>query len=477
MKRLSGEHRSGAVSIRGLDPRQGALVADRFRLEEQISEGAMGTVWRAMHIGLEIPCAVKFIHAHLYDDPELQLRFEREARAAASIRSPHVVQMLDYGIWEDSPYIVMELLDGEDLSQRLERRGRLTPSETIAILAQVSRGLAKAHAAGLVHRDLKPDNIFLVRDDDREIVKVLDFGIVRLDARRTDPRVTRRGMMIGTPSYMSPEQAMGQQDIDLRSDLWSLAVVAHECLTGALPFAGSNVLDIAMQIIAGPTPMPPVSLGLPRAFDVWWWRAVSRERRDRFSSAKEQIDALAAAFDLPRSSLLPSRRGPDLRDSVSSSRFAVATTRPPPGPSIPGGGLARTRVSELLPPLGRRYRAVAAASATVTALAAAALIAVRLAGANGRPVAANAGSFEGEDVGQPVSSAFAAATAPTMAPSASASTSTSTALCAATTVPACAAPSVSALAPTLIPAPSARAAPAAKPRALPTARAVADKSR
>jgi serine/threonine-protein kinase len=463
MKRVSGESGSGAVAIRGLDPRQGALVADRFRLEEQISEGAMGTVWRAMHIGLEIPCAVKFIHAHLYDDPELQVRFEREARAAASIRSPHVVQMLDYGFWEGSPYIVMELLDGEDLSQRLERRGRLTPSETIAILAQVCRGLAKAHAAGLVHRDLKPENIFLVRDDDRELVKVLDFGIVRVAAVRTNARVTQRGMMIGTPSYMSPEQAMGQQDIDLRSDLWSLAVVAHECLTGNVPFTGPNVLDIAMQIISGPTPMPPVSLGLPRAFDVWWWRAVSRERSERFSSAREQIEALAAAFDLPRSSLLPSRRGVDRGDPVDSARFVESTMRPPPGLSMPDGGMARTRVSELLPPLGRRYRAVAVASAAVAALGAAALIAVRLTGASDRPPSASAGRFAGEGVGLPASPMSATAA---VAPTISAPTS-SRFSCGAAPAGSCVAPAASAAATTVSPAPSARVAPVAKPRALP----------
>jgi serine/threonine-protein kinase len=460
MMRVSSESQSGAVSIRGLEPRQGALVADRFRLEEQICAGAMGTVWRAMHIGLEIPCAVKFIHAHLYDDPELQVRFEREARAAASIRSPHVVQMLDYGFWEGSPYIVMELLDGEDLAERLHRRGRLTPTETIAILAQVCRGLAKAHAAGLVHRDLKPENIFLVRDDDRELVKVLDFGIVRVAAVRAGARVTQRGIMIGTPSYMSPEQALGQQDVDLRSDLWSLAVVAHECLTGELPFTGPNVLDIAMQIISGPTPMPPVALGLPRAFDVWWWRAVSRQRSERFSSAKEQIEALAAAFDLPRSSLLPSRRGVDLGDSLETATFVEAATEMPPGLSIPGGGMARTRVSELLPPLGRRYRAVAAASAAVAALGAAALITVRLTQLSDRPPAANAGRFEGEGVALPASPmSVPAEVASTAAPPASAPIS-----CGAASARACAAPPASAAASPMIPAPSAKSAP---PRALP----------
>lgn len=251
---------------------------------------------------------------------------------------------------------------------------------------------------------------------------------------------------------------MGQQDIDLRSDLWSLAVVAHECLTGDVPFVGQNVLDIAMQIISGPTPMPPVSLGLPRAFDVWWWRAMSRERSERFSSAKELIDALASAFDLPRSSLLPSRRAVDVGQATASAALASATARPP-GLSIPDGGLARTRVSELLPPLGKRYRAVAAASAAVAALGAAALIAVRLTQASDRPLAANAGGFEGEAVGLPASTV---AEATTQAPSPSSPSS-----CGASRAASCAAPSASAAASGASPASSARSAPNARPRAFP----------
>jgi serine/threonine-protein kinase len=348
--------------------REGALVAGRFRLEAQLSEGAMGTVWRATHIGLEVPCAVKFIHAHLFEDPDLQVRFEREARAAASIRCPNVVQMLDYGIWEGTPYIVMELLDGEDLACRLERRGRLTPSETIAVLAQVSRGLAKAHGAGLVHRDLKPENIFLARDDDRELVKVLDFGIVRVDNVTSKKRVTRLGVMLGTPCYMSPEQAMGQRDIDLRSDLWSVAVVAYQCLTGDLPFVGDTVLDIAMNIISGPIPSPPVEAGLPPSFEAWWLRAVARDRSARFASANEQIEALAAAFALPRRSLLPHGHfsGRPV-EPPAPAPFSLATTRPPDA-SFPDGGLARSGSSdEVARPPAPRWKKVGAVAA-LTAL-------------------------------------------------------------------------------------------------------------
>jgi serine/threonine-protein kinase len=347
-------------------PREGSLVAGRFRLESRISEGAMGTVWRATHLGLDVPCAVKFIHAHLFEDPGLQLRFEREARAAASIRCPNVVQMLDYGIWEGAPYIVMELLVGEDLGRRLERRGRLSGAETIAILAQVSRALAKAHAAGLVHRDLKPENIFLARDDDRELVKVLDFGIVRVDEVGTKKRVTRQGVMLGTPCYMSPEQAMGQGDLDLRADLWSVAVVAYECLTGELPFVGERVIDIAMHIINGPIPSPPVEAGLPPAFEGWWLRAVARDRAARFASAGEQIEALAVALALPKRSLLPHGHfsGPPAERPPPTPRSFV-TTRPLEA-SLPDGGLARSGSSDHArprAPRGKKIGAVAALTA------------------------------------------------------------------------------------------------------------------
>jgi serine/threonine-protein kinase len=404
----AGEGIEGNVLLR-----EGALVAGRFRLESQISEGAMGTVWRATHIGLEIACAVKFIHAHLFEDPDLQLRFEREARAAASIRSPNVVQMIDYGIWEGTPYIVMELLDGEDLARRLERRTRLSGVETIAILAQVARALAKAHGAGLVHRDLKPENIFLAKDDDRELVKVLDFGIVRIDNMTSKKRVTRQGVMLGTPCYMSPEQAMGQRDLDLRSDLWSLAVVAYECLTGELPFVGDTVLDIAMNIISGPIPSPPAEASLPPAFLGWWLRAVSRDRTARFSSANEQIEALAAAFALPKRSLLPQGRfsGPP-EEPAPPLPMSLATTRPPDA-SFMDGGLARPGSGEraLVEPSWRKKLGVAAA---ITALGVVGLI---LATRSWQVVAAPTSTLAVEGAALPPVAAASAA-APEPAPTA-----------------------------------------------------------
>src|SRR5580698_1441490 len=169
-----------------LDLAPGLVIADRFRLERVLGQGGMGSVWLAQQIALDVPCAVKFIHAEAARSPELRARFEREAKAAAQLRSPYVVQILDHGVWQDAPYIAMELLDGEGLDHRLARRGKLTPREAMGVAQHVGRALAKAHAAGLVHRDLKPANIFLVKDDEREIAKVLDFGIAKTTAMGTD---------------------------------------------------------------------------------------------------------------------------------------------------------------------------------------------------------------------------------------------------------------------------------------------------
>ena len=216
----------------------------------------MGSVWHATHLGLDIPCAVKFIEGEIAQLAEAQARFEREAKAAARSRSPHVVQILDHGVFEGTPYIAMELLDGEDFGKRLQRIGRMPPNDVLRIVGQVCRALTKAHGVGIVHRDLKPDNIFLVRDDDREIAKVLDFGIAKATGTGIDGSNTKTGAMLGTPYYMSPEQAQGIKAVDHRSDLWSLAVIVFQALTGRLPFESEALGDLLVRIIVAPVPMP-----------------------------------------------------------------------------------------------------------------------------------------------------------------------------------------------------------------------------
>ena len=278
-----------------MELREGAVIADRFRLVRLLGQGGMGEVWAAQHASLDIPCAVKFIHAESAEREDVRARFEREAKAAAQLRSSNVVQILDYGVFENTPYIAMEYLDGEPLNARLKRRGRLDAHETFRIISGVAKALTKAHAAGIVHRDLKPENVFLVPDDEGEIAKVLDFGVAK--RTHTLDSNTRTGALLGTPFYMSPEQAQGIKAVDHRADLWSLAVVAFRCLTGELPFKSEALGDLLIKIVTHPLPVPShVCPGLTETLDGWWARAAQRDPAYRYQTAKELTDALVLAL-------------------------------------------------------------------------------------------------------------------------------------------------------------------------------------
>lgn len=254
----------------------------------------MGAVWRAEHIDLGTPAAVKLIDESYVQSPEALTRFRREAQAAASLRSANVVQILDYGLDGDTPFIAMELLEGESLADRMEHKYRLEPIECASILLQVSKALAKAHDQGIVHRDLKPDNIFLVRDGDDEIAKVLDFGIAkRTSAFQTSADMaTRTGSLMGTPYYMSPEQASGRRQVDQRTDIWAFAVIAYECVTGQRPYDDTNLGGLLLSICTEP-PKPPSSVAVvPNGFDEWFHRCTIKDPAGRPSSIREAAHEL-----------------------------------------------------------------------------------------------------------------------------------------------------------------------------------------
>lgn len=274
----------------------GSIIANRYSLQRKLGAGGMGSVWLAHDQSLDSQCAIKLVDPEKALNEEVRIRFEREARAAAQIRGAHVVDIFDHGIYEGTPFIVMEYLEGEDLGARLERLGPLDPEQTYQILGQVARALVRAHAAGIVHRDLKPENIFLVPGDEHEVAKVLDFGIAKHEQYSLAGNTTKTGSFMGTPYYMSPEQARGK-NIDWRSDLWALGVIAYQCLNGRPPFESDALGELMGMIIYDAIPsLTAQNPKLPAALNGWWLRAVARDREERFQSAKEFADAFGHAI-------------------------------------------------------------------------------------------------------------------------------------------------------------------------------------
>jgi serine/threonine-protein kinase len=321
--------------------RIGTVIAGKYRLEAPIAQGGMGSVWAAHHLTLDKRLAIKFIGAEIAGLDEARKRFEREAKAAAVLQSPHVVQIHDYGVDGEVPYLVMELLEGEDLGARLARRGKLPPVEVVSVVTQVARALRRAAEAGFVHRDLKPGNIFVVRgDEDDELIKVLDFGIAKAPGL-VDDDTTRTGIMVGSPRYVSPEQARGSRSVDHRSDLWSLAVIAYRALTGQLPFRGADVADLIFDICRG-TAAPPSrhEPTLDPEMDAFFERALAREPDARFQSAKELALAFAkAAGEAPPRSISSGQ----LRAVLLGPGRATLATYPAHPPAAAPSSPAATR--------------------------------------------------------------------------------------------------------------------------------------
>jgi len=344
---------------------EGEVLGGKYRLVNRLGTGGMGSVWRAEHLTLSSPVALKLIEPTTARESDALHRFLREARTAAALRSPHVVQILDYGVDGDSPYIVMELLDGESLAERLARQTRLSPAETARIIQHISRALVRAHEAGIVHRDLKPENVFIVKNDDEEVAKVLDFGIVKADPNTfgtaNSGAATRTGTLLGTPYFMSPEQAEGVKSVDFRADIWALGVIAYRCLIGQLPFCGDSVGRLILEICSRPLPVPSHRGPVPDGFDAWFARACARDASDRFESAKRAASELSRLTD----------------DTAASS--PVETPRPPETNSL---ALATTTLksssTEVLPLPRRGPRPLALALAAVAAVSLASAISVRL---------------------------------------------------------------------------------------------------
>ena len=318
------------------EPSAGQIIAGKYRLESLIGHGGMGSVWKARHATLDMPVAIKFMAPQALADAESRQRFDREARALAALRTPHIVQVLDHGVDGDTPYIVMELLEGEDLSSRLALRRRLPLDEVSRILSHVARALRRAHEAGITHRDLKPSNIFLARVDDEEIAKVLDFGVAKLAQAGllTDDALTKAGTLLGSPGYMSPEQARGKE-VDFRSDLWALAVIVFRAVTGQKPFAGDSIAELVIKLCIDPRPVPSrIAPDLPPGVDRFFEKAFAATPEERFHSAIEMASAFASIVGQPN--LEVSHSGPSPFAGLSRSWLEAPSGRPVEIQGAPG---------------------------------------------------------------------------------------------------------------------------------------------
>jgi serine/threonine protein kinase len=289
----------------------GALLVGKYRVTRELGRGGMAAVYEAEHVDIGKRIALKILAAELSSSVIVIERFVREARAAASVKSPHIVEVYDSGRLEDGrPFIAMELLEGESLYDRMARVRLIDTTTTVRIIGQVAKGLTKAHAIGIVHRDLKPENIHICKTDDgEEIAKILDFGLAKfyspVEVDEKTVRLTREGAVFGTPAYMSPEQVKGHGSVDHRADLWALGCMAFECLTGRPVWNTDQGVAMTFAAIAT-APLPPPSRlrpDLPPAFELWFYRALERDPDKRFQTAKELADELAKALDAPPISL------------------------------------------------------------------------------------------------------------------------------------------------------------------------------
>jgi serine/threonine-protein kinase len=310
---------------------------DKYKLVRLIGEGGMGNVYEGEHVILGRSAAVKVMHSEYLEREGSVERFQREAQAASAIGHPNIIEVLDIGPADDGTvFMVMELLDGESLEDVLGRLGKLAADRSVAIVLQVLSALNAAHAMGIIHRDLKPANVFIATDKrGREEVKLLDFGVAKvLDTSLFDTALTAPGAILGTPNYISPEQARGSKDIDHRIDLWSAGVMLFEMLTGELPFPGNTYNEVLGMVLLEPHPdlhekLEDAPDGLCSAID----RALAKERDDRYSSASEMMQDLVHL------------KGEALSLITAKAAGLIRSSIPPPPASQTAAGLGEAAVN------------------------------------------------------------------------------------------------------------------------------------
>ncbi|MCV7174669.1 protein kinase domain-containing protein [Mycolicibacterium sphagni] len=309
----------------------GVLLEGRYRVDGRIATGGMSTVYRGLDVRLDRPVALKVMDARYANDSQFLTRFQREARAVARLKDPGLVAVYDQGLDGSHPFLVMELIEGGTLRELLRERGPMPPHAAAAVLRPVLGGLATAHHAGLVHRDVKPENVLISDDGD---VKLVDFGLVRAVA---EAGITSTSVILGTAAYLSPEQ-VSSGTADARSDVYAVGILAYELITGTTPFTGDNPLTVAYQRMDHDVPLPSTVIsGVPRQFDEFIAHATARYADARFADAEEMAEDLdAIAHELA----LPKFRVPAPKNSAQHAAATAFHSRPtddhrprPPAPA------------------------------------------------------------------------------------------------------------------------------------------------
>jgi serine/threonine-protein kinase len=326
--------------------REGEILAGKYRVDRVLGVGGMGVVVAAHHINLDEPFAIKFLLPETLKNADAVARFTREARAAAKIKNEHVARVSDVGTLENgAPYMVMEYLEGLDLSEWLAQRGRMPIEQAVDMILQACEAIAEAHALGIIHRDLKPANLFVAnRANGRLCVKVLDFGISK--SSHLGGAMTSTSALMGSPLYMSPEQMQSSKDVDPRSDIWALGVILYELVTGQAPFNAETLPELVLRIMrAPPPPLRQVIPDAPAALEAVLLRCLDKERSARFASVAELTAALAPFA--PRAGAPRSNEAP-LRTASSRAVGAFLPSGSSPSVGVSSRGAKASTTAETL---------------------------------------------------------------------------------------------------------------------------------